>query len=269
MKEKDFASNIKREKDLLCGDGKKPLHVFSVSPVINTDELAELALHIRRQYAIDEMLKSSADFHGISENDYIDKYLLPNPLGEKPSPSTASGEFGEIICSDILENFYFYKVPRLKLINKSSPDMPAPLIDIVGYKINDDYLNDVLCLAEVKTALFDHVEPVLCEAYKEANGSKKARNLKRMTKTLELYWKNAKATGDKTVETIMERFVQRIEKGYTIDIFACAVERTNECPKESNFKIDFSKVPNDIKMFYVYGPNLKDLEIALFTWYRK
>ena len=260
---------IKKESNLLCNHGQRVVDVFYVFRPPLADDIDKWALHIRRQYAPERNLKKRMTFEKehLSKDEFIKEYILPNPYGLPPEPGTASAEFGEILCSDVLTEFYGYTIPRLKLVDKPKKSMPVPHTDILGYKIVDGGGNDVLCMAEVKTSLNGKMG-VLNDAYNDINDIKKGRNIKRMAETIEYYWRKALSVKDKNNVKAMRRFKEIVENKYMIERYACSVVSTVLYPSEPQLVVNFATAANDIHFFHVYSPALADLEKNLYTRYK-
>ena len=266
-----FTDYISKEEGLSLDfeNVKLDIDVFSLSSSNKPFDVEKLALHLRQQYATDELIKTKSSIIGVSEEEYVNVYLLPNPKGSAPSPSTASGEFGEIVCSDVLEKYYLYIVPRLKLMSKQSPSNSVLLTDILAYKNGITPEQDVLCLAEVKTNLSGDISSTLAKAFEEVSKKgEKARDKVRIIKTIEMYMQNAAIVKDTVTEKKMERFAKKTESNYLIEYFACSVLQSNERPEAKSFGISLGDCNDGIKMFHVYGPDLKELENNLFGWFK-
>ncbi len=271
MSDVKFTDYINEEEGLSLDFGtvKLDIDVFSFPTSKNSFDVGKLALHLRQQYVTDELVKIKSSILGISEDEYTNLYLLPDPKGSAPSPSTAYGEFGEIICSDVLEKNYSYIVPRLKLMSKQSPSNPVLLVDVLAYKSGATPEQDVLCLAEVKTNMSGDIKATLAEAFKEVSeDKKKARDKVRVIKTIEMYMQNAAIVKDTVTEKKMERFAKKTENDYLTEYFACSVFQSNKRPEAKSFDITLGDCNDGIKLFHVYGPDLKELENDLFDWFK-
>jgi hypothetical protein len=73
------------------------------------------------------------------------------------------GEFGEILCTDILEKFFDYIIPFYKLrVANINPDLSEHGIDVYGIKMKDDEISEISFIeSKVRT---NYEENILIEA---------------------------------------------------------------------------------------------------------
>ena len=118
--------------------------------------LHDWALHIRRNYIEDEDLLSDAEINGMSIEQYLHDYVIPQ-RDEDLGPTVRSGDITEILVCDLLEFVFSYSVPRYKQKNRSGKNNSEHGTDVIAYK----YFNgcdspsekDELVATEVKAAL--------------------------------------------------------------------------------------------------------------------
>lgn len=142
------------ETNIKLSDGTH-IPCYRLEHTKDEDVLNEWALHLRRHYESDESLRNSMAQLGISASDYLRDYVLPG--SGRLGASCRSGDFTEILVSDLLEFIQHYKVPRCKQQNRANKDSSTQGTDVIGYYYaNADGKaspNDELVTAEVKAGL--------------------------------------------------------------------------------------------------------------------
>lgn len=262
MHDSSFKKYIVKQNCII--GSKRKVYIFAFICPLSETEKDGLALYLRRHYATDDLLESKAKFHSVSREECIQKFLLPDPTGDAPMPSVASGEFGEILFSDIIEKEFGFFVPRLKFLSKVAPYDAIKLIDIMGFKVvsQTPNENDVLCLAEVKTSLTNPNKKTLREAYLDI--TKRKKDARRVLETIEYYYLQAMRIGDIPLSESIQRFAAITEIKYTIQRFACSVVNANTVPSISDFGFDINNVEADIELVHLFGSDIKELEKDLY-----
>ena len=139
----------------------------------NSTVIDDWALHIRRNYIKDQDLIESASINGLTIEQYLKKYIIPQK-GEPLGATARSGDIAEIVVSDLLEFVMGYTVPRYKQMNRSGKNNSEHGTDIIGYKFykidkspND---KDELVATEVKAELTsESYDPLKCNRNEVAN----------------------------------------------------------------------------------------------------
>lgn len=100
------------EKGLVVQGGHK-VRSYRIDYTDDSSVIDDWALHIRRNYIKDEDLSESAQLNGLTVEQYLKMYIIPQK--NEPLGATArSGDIAEIVVSDLLEFIMGYTVPRYK-----------------------------------------------------------------------------------------------------------------------------------------------------------
>ena len=142
------------ESTVTLSDGT-PIPCYRLDHTKDEDTLNEWAFHLRRHYESDGSIKKSISDTGLSVAEYLRNYVLPG--AQNLAAACRSGDFTEILVSDLLEFVHHYKVPRCKQQNRANKDRSTQGTDIIGYNYaNPDgtaSTKDELVAAEVKGIL--------------------------------------------------------------------------------------------------------------------
>ena len=157
------------ETNIKLSDGTH-IPCYRLEHTNDEDVLNEWALHLRRHYESDESLNESIAETGLSAAEYLRDYVLPGTKGL--AAACRSGDFTEILVSDLLEFVHNYKVPRCKQQNRANKDRSTQGTDIVGYYCANldgkPSTRDELVAAEVKGLLSSGSYKVLENAAKDS-----------------------------------------------------------------------------------------------------
>ena len=129
-----------------------------------TDETAleSWALHVRRHYIRDDELYEDCKAYGKPIREYLQTSCIPTHSDvDRLGPSTRSGDFAEIIISDMLQFIEGLTVPRYKQIDRTNPNSSDQGSDVIGYKVTNPNLprnDDTLLTVEVKAKLTDPID---------------------------------------------------------------------------------------------------------------
>ena len=234
--------------------------------------LEDWALHLRRHYVRDDELKrycggDARDVATVLKEDYI-----------PDRPTTRSGDFGEILLSDVLQFVEGYEVPRYKQVKRADRNMSDPGVDVVAYRISDPIgfnSSDELVTVEVKTRL-TYKTNLLSDAILAAEQSAQ-RDHTRIAMTLRMYKKRSSDVGDERTKKEMTRFMMKSENPYkhvlgmavvigADDIQAQSEEIKRKCESEkydpeTRKKLRFETVD---KVCIVYKAGFMDLIRAIY-----
>ena len=123
-----------------------------------TDEAVfdDWALHIRKHYVEDDELTDDSVATGLSIEDYLRKYIVPQKQ-EELGPTARSNDISEILFADLFEFVLHYEVPRCKQYNRSGKNESEHGTDIIAYKFHSKEKTpakeDELIAIEVKARL--------------------------------------------------------------------------------------------------------------------
>lgn len=234
--------------------------------------LEDWALHLRRHYVRDDELKRYCDDEARDVATVLKEDYIPD------RPTTRSGDFGEILLSDILQFVEGYEVPRYKQVKRPHRNMSDPGVDVVAFRVSDPIgLNssDELVTVEVKTRL-THKVNLLSDAILAAEQSAQ-KDHTRIAMTLSMYKKRSSDVGDERTKKEMTRFMMKSENPYkhvlgmavvigADDLRAQSEEikkdcESEECDPEMRKKLRFETVD---KVSIVYKAGLMDLIRAIY-----
>lgn len=226
--------------------------------------LNEWALHLRRHYEGDESLANSSAQLGISASEYLRNYVLPgtDPLGA----SCRSGDFTEILVSDLLEFIHHYKVPRCKQQNRANKDSSTQGTDVIGYHYaNADGTaspNDELVAAEVKARLSTSTYEPLKKAAEDSQ-----KDEFRWATTLNYYRLHFHNKGDRAEAERISRFQQKPEKQFRIRYLGVGVTSIGVVKNEliPDYSSDDLMLSTGHEIFLIHGEKLMALAHDLYA----
>jgi len=138
------------ENPIYTDEGKE-IKVFRLDIQDDTEIFEEWAKQFRRNYCSDDELDKMIRTMNISSKEYLENFKLPSDIGI--GLSTMSGDIGEILVSDYLENIEEYVVPRTRYDSKANKDTSTQGSDVLGYKTDPlNTANDELIVIEVKSS---------------------------------------------------------------------------------------------------------------------
>ena len=138
------------ESPIYTNEGKK-IEVFHLDIQNDPAIFEEWAKQFRRNYCSDDELDEMISSMNISSKEYLENFKLPSDIGI--GLSTMSGDFGEILVSDYLQNFEEYLVPRTRYNSKVNKNTSTQGSDVLGYKQDSsNVLNDEVIVVEVKSS---------------------------------------------------------------------------------------------------------------------
>jgi hypothetical protein len=230
------------------------------------DALDEWAQHIRRHYIWDGELTKRCNERQEPSDTYLPRVVVPSKLRIR------TGDFTEILISDVLEYFCSYAVPRYKQHGRKDKNTSEHGSDVIAYRIknfgkasNDDKL-------------------LVFEAKSDASGTQKSSFLRRITDaatdsakdpnrvpmTLDYMIDEAIATGDTQKKEDLLRFTNK--GGMTFRVtYGSAVATSYATP---NVALSV-KTPNDVQLgednplIVVHAQKFMDLINALYDRIKK
>ena len=251
------------ETNIKLSDGTH-IPCYRLEHTKDEDVLNEWALHLRRHYESDESLRNSMAQLGISASDYLRDYVLPG--SGRLGASSRSGDFTEILVSDLLEFIQHYKVPRCKQQNRANKDSSTQGTDVIGYYYaNADGKaspNDELVTAEVKAGLSTSTYKPLKKA---ADDSQKDEF--RWATTLNYYRLHFHNKGDRAEAERIARFQQKPEKQFRIRYLGVGVTSISLVENEliPDYSSDDLMLSTGHEIFLIHGEKLMDLAHDLYA----
>ena len=228
------------------------------------DILNEWALHLRRHYESDESLAESIAETGLPASEYLRDYVLPGT--QNLAAACRSGDFTEILVSDLLEFIHGYKVPRCKQQNRANKDRSTQGTDIVGYHYaNPDgtaSTRDELVAAEVKGLLSSSSYDVLEKAAVDSQEDEF-----RLATTLNFYRKQLKGIGNHEEAKRIARFLQKSEAQYHIRYLGVGVASISQIENDliPDYSSDDLMLSTGHEIFLLHGEKLMALAHDLYA----
>lgn len=123
----------------------------------NETALDAWAKHFREHYCLDSQIDMYRKGTGKSKREYLMDLMFPDATDDF-GPATRSGDFAEILVSDLLHGRYGYLVPRTRYGTKTVKNESTKGSDVIGLKLKngdpDLYSpKDVLIAFETKAQL--------------------------------------------------------------------------------------------------------------------
>lgn len=224
----------------------------------------EWALHIRRNYIEDEDLLIDAEINGMSVEQYLREYVIPQ-RDETLGPTVRSGDITEIIVCDLLEFIFNYSVPRYKQKNRSGKNNSEHGTDVIGYKFFDKSKKptekDELIATEVKAVLtrsdYSPLEKAIAESKKDEQ---------RLARTIDYCRKRLKELGNIEQSSEVARFLLKPDNNYKLTYAAAGFSSRQTVDQE----IELSASGEDLqisskqKIFYIHGKTLMELAHKIY-----
>lgn len=215
--------------------GKVACYTIGKDDEISVEMLCDWALHVRRHYVRDDILAEYCEDEDRDLDVIVRKDFLPDKA------TTISGDFGEVLLSDILQFKEGYEVPRYKQVHRANRNMSDPGVDVLAYRISDSIPydpNDELVTVEVKTRA-TYEKDVLSKALMAA-GTDVQKDHARIAMTLEMYKKRSSHARDKRAKKEVDRFMKKSEKPYK-HVLAMAVVVGAEDLRAENSKLQIAR----------------------------
>lgn len=138
-------------------DGKSVVVYELVVDYENEAALTAWARHFREHYCLDAQIDMLRKGPKKSRKDYLVDLIFPDKTDDF-GPATRSGDFAEILISDLLEYVHGYTVPRTRYGDKKVRNESSKGTDVIGLKMchgDPDYHSpkDVLIAFEAKAQL--------------------------------------------------------------------------------------------------------------------
>lgn len=262
MKALQYIRWFVKEFDIQLSDGTL-LPCYRLEHTEDEDVLNEWAIHLRRHYESDKSLADSISALGLSKSDYLRDYVLPGT--QNLAASCRSGDFSEILVSDLLEFIYHYNVPRCKQLSRANKDRSTQGTDIIGYHYANTNgipsTNDELVAAEVKGKLSSGAVDVLLDAAIDSQ-----KDEFRLATTLNFYRKQLNSIGNHEEAKRIVRFLQKSEYPFQIRYLGVGVTSIYQIKNEmlSDYNKDNLMVSTGHEIFLIHGKKLMELVHNLY-----
>lgn len=251
------------ETDITLSDGTN-IPCYRIDHTKDEDVLNEWAVHLRRHYISDELLSISVRDLGVSIAEYLEEHAIP---GKRDPLACAcrSGDFSEILVSDLLEFILQYRVPRIKQENRPNKDRSTQGTDVIGYKMcRSDGVpstGDELIAAEVKGVLSTGTFDVLKKA---ADHSQKDEF--RLGTTLDYYRIKCYKDNKQDEACIIARFQKKSEIQYKLSYAGIGVTSIGEIDdgKITQYNRDDLLLDTGHSIYLLHGDKLMDLAHDLY-----
>lgn len=249
----------------VCLEDGVPISCYKLDYSVDDTLFDEWALHIRRHYESDADLKNSLSDTGLSAEEYLKTYVIPqksDPLG----PASRSNDFTEIMISDLIEFVNGYTVPRCKQYNRSGKTNSAHGTDILAYRFTDPShvpsVKDELLAIEVKAGLSsDKYEPI----EKAVIDSHQYDDV-RYAHTLNFYRKSLREKQQHQQADEIARFQKKSEHDFKLTFIAAAVISRENIPSNTIVGVrgDHLALRSTDKIFLVHGKKLMALAHQIY-----
>lgn len=248
-----------------CLEDGVPISCYKLDYSIDDALFDEWALHIRRHYESDDELKESLSDTGLSVEEYLKTYVIPqksDPFG----PTARSSDFTEIMVSDLIEFVNGYIVPRCKQNNRSGKSSSEHGTDILAYKFDNPNhapsVKDELLAIEVKAGLSsDNYEPI----NKAVTDSHRYDDV-RYAHTLNFYRKSLRYKQQYQQADEIARFQKKSESDFILTFIAAAVISRENIPANTIIGIKGKNLAlrNNDKIFLIHGKKLMALAHQIY-----
>ena len=246
-----------------------PTKCYELRWVTDEAALESWALHVRRHYIRDDELYEDCKAYGEPIEKYLQASCIPTRADvDKLGPLTRSGDFAEIIISDMLQFIEGLTVPRYKQIDRINPNSSDQGSDVIGYKVTNPNLprsDDALLAVEVKAKLTDPID--LAETIaKAAKDSKKddPKGRFRTSLSLRMLEKRSRAARDQVTANECRRFMRLTEQPFVFKRGSAVVVSLDEVGDLTHLSFDELGLSEDDRLIIVHGQKLMDLVHCIY-----
>ena len=194
----DFIEWLVEEDDIQIGE--VATRCFRLEGVLDEAALQAWALHVRRHYIRDDELDEYVEINKINKKDYLYESCIPD------TPQIMSGDFAEIMISDLLQFIEGYEVPRYKQHARKDKNSSEHGTDVIAYKVANlkiPSMNDELLAVEVKSrSASSALSTAISEAAKDS-----PKDRSRVAMTLAYYSRCSLQSGDERTAAEIRRFL--------------------------------------------------------------
>ena len=247
----DFIGWLAVETDVIIRDAD--VRCFRLDWSIDESRLNSWALHVRRHYLRDDELSKHVDYYGLAIDEYLQASVIPDV------PQIRSGDFAEIVISDLLQFVEGYEVPRYKQHARKDKNASEHGADVLAYKLNNPDIpcnKDELLTVEVKSRCSStDLKGGIREAAKDS-----PRDISRRAINLDYYSRCSLRDGDMKTAKEMRRFLDAGEHPF-VSTFGMGVVAGIKDAKThlAKFDADSLFIEADHTVFIVHGTKLMNL----------
>lgn len=219
--------------------------------------LNDWALHIRRHYISDQELQNSCMELGLTKENYLKEYCIPQDY-EVLGVQCMSGDFAEIVISDIFEFLYSYKVPRIKMENRSGKNNSEHGTDVLALKYaNEPSPEDELIVSEVKSNLSNNKDYSVLDT--AINDSQKYDiDNHRYAHTLDFLRKRCKEKQELDLAKAIARFQAKTELPYKTIFIPAGINSLDKITTDIIIENEEYLTANK-QLIYIHGDKLLEL----------
>ena len=246
-----------------------PIICYKIDYKEDENILDDWALHIRRNYIEDAVLQEDADDNGMTVEQYLHDYVVPQK-GKGFGSTARSADIAEVLIADLLEFVYQYSVPRYKLKNRSGKNNSQQGTDVIAYKYkNADKTpndKDELIAAEVKAALstsdYTPIKSAIIDSRKDEL---------RLARSIDYCRKRLKELGKSEESIEVKRFLFKPDNNYRITYVAAGISSRENIDSviELNVSGEELEIKSNEAVFYVHGKKLMELTHNIYERCRK
>ena len=251
------------EKGVTIKDGI-PINCYKIDYKEDDTILDEWALHIRRNYIEDEDLVSDSEINGMTVEQYLHEYVIPQ-RDEVLGSTVRSGDITEILVSDLLEFIFDYSVPRYKQKNRSGKNNSEHGTDVIAYKYfkgcDSPSEKDELVAAEVKALLtstgYDSLENAIKESKKDEQ---------RLARTIDYCRKRLKELSKAEQSSEVARFLLKPDNNYKLTYAAAGISSCQTVDQEIELSVSGEElqINSKQKIFFIHGKTLMSLAHKIY-----
>lgn len=253
MNRPKYIDSLKFEKDI-CLETGSVVHCYCLDNNFEDSTLDEWALHIRRHYVSDGVLKAICT-PGINRKEFLSNRIPV--VTDKKGPATISGEFAEIFVSDFREFIQNEAVFRGRWTTKATPTSPIQGCDVLSFVISDK--GDQLIITESKSQLSSTNYGVLLNAVEDSD-----KDSTRIAKTLAFLAQQYAEKNEVDRLEKVQRFIKKAENPY-IERFEGSGMTTGTSLSEIDLKAGLAAYKGTNKnIYFIYGTGLKELAFDLY-----
>ena len=236
-----------------------PVHCFKLDWAIDEERLDSWALHVRRHYIRDDELGDYVEYYEQPMADYLQRSVVPDV------PQMKSGDFSEIIISDLLQFIEGYEVPRYKQHARKDKNASEHGADVIAYRVKDPdvpSVEDELLTVEVKSQCSTtNLEKGIREAAADS-----LRDNSRRAINLDYYSRCSRKDGDTRTAKELKRFLVAGEHPFVSKYGAAVVVGVKNVKRKlDGLGADDLGIQAGRSVFIVHGSRLMDLVNEVYS----
>lgn len=256
----------KKKQGIKTVDGKI-IAVYELS--VDDSDVACLqawAAHFRQHYCLDVQIDRLRKGTGLSRSEYLTQLIFPDKTASF-GPATRSGDFAEILVSDLVQHVYGFSVPRTRYGNKKVRNESPKGTDIVGFKLTsgdpeNPSVDDVVLTFESKAQLkaktaTNRLQDAIAHS---------AKDKFRLAESLNAMKQRLLDLDDEEQASIVERFQDPLGRPFRLQAGAAAVYCSSLFDLNLMAATDASSHPDasSLLLVVVHGAEMMNLVHALY-----